>query len=139
MRKKQMPNLKVKPLEWYMQDDIEGLAEQGYVMIHPRIGRDGYYCQGIDVWFEYDGRAYWAYPSLTKQKAKECFCYTLAVNDEAILPKREVEAMKVVLKTCRDAGVKKAIRKRLNLHEQAVNQKYTGRNAQLSRIRILGY
>lgn len=134
-----MPNLKVKPLEWYMQDDIEGLAEQGYVMIHPRIGRDGYYCQGIDVWFEYDGRAYWAYPSLTKQKAKECFCYTLAVNDEAILPKREVEAMKVVLKTCRDAGVKKAIRKRLNLHEQAVNQKYTGRNAQLSRIRILGY
>lgn len=134
-----MPNLKVKPLEWYMQDDIEGLAEQGYVMIHPRIGRDGYYCQGIDVWFEYDGRAYWAYPSLTKQKAKECFCYTLAVNDEAILPKREVEAMKVVLKTCRDAGVKKAIRKRLNLHEQALNQKYTGRNAQLSRIRILGY
>lgn len=134
-----MPNLKVKPLEWYMQDDIEGLAEQGYVMIHPRIGRDGYYCQGIDVWFEYDGRAYWAYPSLTKQKAKECFCYTLAVNDEAILPKREVEAMKLVLKTCRDAGVKKAIRKRLNLHEQAVNQKYTGRNAQLSRIRILGY
>jgi len=134
-----MPKLKVKPLEWYMQDDIEGLAEQGYVMIHPRIGRDGYYCQGTDVWFEYDGRAYWAYPRSTKQKAKEYFCYTLTINDEAILPKREVEAMKVVLKTCRDSGVKKAIRERLNLHEQAVQLKSTGRRARLSRIQILGY
>lgn len=134
-----MPKLKVKPLEWYMQDDIEGLAEQGYVMIHPRIGRDGYYCQGTDVWFEYDGRAYWAYPHSTKEKAKDYFCYTLKVNDEAILPKREVEAMKVVLKTCRDACVKKALYKRIRLHEEASQLRATGRDARLSRIRILGY
>ena len=108
-------------------------------MIHPRIGRNGYYCLKNDVWFEYEGRAYWAYPRSTKEKAREYFCYTLSVNDEAILPNREVEAMKVVLKTCRDATVKKAIRERLNLHQQSVELKSTSRNARLSRNRILGY
>lgn len=134
-----MPKLKVKPLEWYMQGDIEDLAEEGYVMIQPRIGRDGYYCQGDDVWFEYDGRAYWAYPGATKQKARDYFLYTLTVNDEAILPRREVEAMRTVLNTCRDAGVKKAIRERLTLHEKAAQLRSTGRNARLGRIRIFGY
>lgn len=137
-----MPKLKVKPLEWYMQEDPEDLAEQGYTPLpadFELIGRDGYYCRGNDVWFEFEGVGYRAYPSSEQNKAREYFCYTLTVNDEAILPQREAVAMRLVLKTCRDATVKKAIRERLNVHEQAVQLKYTGRNARLSRIKILGY
>ena len=137
-----MPKLKVKPLEWYMQEDPEDLAEQGYTPLpadFELIGRDGYYCRGNDVWFEFEGVGYRAYPSSEQSKARAYFCYTLTVNDEAILPQREAVAMRLVLKTCRDATVKKAIRERLNVHEQAVQLKSTGRNARLSRIKILGY
>lgn len=137
-----MPKLKVKPLEWYMQEDPEDLAEQGYTPLpadFELIGRDGYYCRGNDVWFEFEGVGYRAYPGSEQNRARAYFCYTLTVNDEAILPQREAVAMRLVLKTCRDAVVKKAIRERLNVHEQAVQLKSTGRNARLSRIKILGY
>lgn len=137
-----MPKLKVKPLEWYMQEDPEDLAEQGYVSLpwdFKLIGRDGYYCRGLDVWFEFKGRGYWAYTLATKQKAREYFCYTLTVNDEAILPQREVTAMREVLKITRDSVVRRAIRNRLQLHEQAQDLRRTGREARLCRMRILGY
>lgn len=84
-----MPKLKVKPLEWYMQEDPEDLAEQGYTPLpadFELIGRDGYYCRGNDVWFEFEGVGYRAYPSSERHRAREYFCYTLTVNDEAILP-----------------------------------------------------
>lgn len=137
-----MPTLKVRPLEWYMQEDPEDLAAQGYTELpaeFPLVERDGYYCCGNDVWFEYQGRGYRAYPRSQPGQARQYFCYTLKVNDEAILPDREVTAMRVVLNTCRDASVKKSIRERLNLHDQAVDLKSTGRRARLSRIQILGY
>lgn len=137
-----MPKLKVKPLEWYMEYDPEELAEEGYVPLpddFELVGQDGYYCRGNDVWFEVDGVGYRAYPSSERRKAREYFCYDLKVNDEAILPEREAQAMKVVLNTCRDSGVRKAVNKRLRLHEDAKDLRDTGRRARLSRYRILGH
>ena len=137
-----MPKLKVRPLEWYMQEDPEDLAEQGYTPLPAEfelVGRDGYYCRGNDVWFEFEGVGYKAYPSSERNRARKYFCYTLEVNDEAILPQREAVAMRLVLATCRDAGVKKALQKRLRLHKDAVDLRRTGRNARLTRIRILGH
>jgi hypothetical protein len=116
-----VPKLKVKPLEWYMQKDHEDLIEEGYRLIDFRpVGRDGYYCRGNNVWFEYEGRGYKAYPNATRKRAREYFCYDLTVNDEAILMPCEVEAMRTVLKTVKDAAVRKALYARVHLHEQAL-------------------
>lgn len=136
-----MPKLKVRPLEWYMQRDHEDLVETGYVPI-PRflmIGRDGYYCYNNRVWFEYDSVGYLAYPQLTPERAAEYFCLTFTVNDEAILMPREVEAMRQVLKTTRDASVRKSLQARLRLHRDALSLRQCSRDARLARVRILGY
>ena len=136
-----MSKLKVKPLEWYMEFEPEELAEEGYTPIEEDfelVGRDGYYCRGNDVWFEVDEVGYRAYPRSTKHMAREYFCYDLTINDEAILPAREVEAMKTVLKTSRDSRVKKAIHECLRKHEDAVSLRETGRNSKLMRIKIIG-
>lgn len=137
-----MPSLKVKPLEWYHTCDLEALIDQGYTPLpesFPKVGRDGYYCLGDKVWFEYDGLAYEAFPKRPSVSARELFCYDLVVNDEAILPQREVDAMKELLGISRDPGVKKAVRKRLSLHERALGRRQTIRDARLARIRILGF
>jgi hypothetical protein len=136
-----MPKLKVKRLEWYMDTDSEDLVDQGYEPIENSIaliGRDGYYCYGNAVWFEVGGVGYHAYPRISREQAREYFCYDLTVNDEAILPNREAEAMCAVLKTSRDSGVRKAINARLRLHEEAVGLRNTGRSARLTRIRKIG-
>lgn len=138
-----MPKLKVKPLEWYHQTCTpEELAEQGYYPLpegFPKIGRDGYYCLGDDVWFEHGGAAYGAFPKQSRTRAREYFCYDLTVNDEAILTHREVTAMEELLRLSRDSGVKKALRKRLALHYSAVDRKQSIREARLARIHILGF
>ena len=132
--------LKVKPLEWYMEDkDAEDFAEEGYRSVaddFELVGRDGYYCRGNSVWFEVAGRGYIAYRN--NHKAREYFCYTFAVNDEAILPVREVEAMEQVLKTSRDSAVRKAISKRLNLHNASKERNNSIRRATMLRIKIIG-
>jgi hypothetical protein len=128
-----MPTLKVKQLEWYMKTSIHR-DDYGYVTIRPRIGRDGYYCQDCEVWFEYSGLAF----MVTGEFARENFCYELTVNDEAILPSREVDAMRTVLKTSRDASIKKVIRARLTMHEHALQLRSVRRFARLSRIKIFG-
>lgn len=137
-----MPKLKVKSLEWYMRRDPEDFAEEGYYTPlpadFPLLGRDGYYCRGENVWFEFGGIGYSAYPSQSRQRARETFCYDLTVNDEAILPQREEIAMRAVLRTSRDSTVKKALGARLRLHTAAIELRATGRNARLTRIRILG-
>jgi hypothetical protein len=136
-----MPKLKVKPLEWYMEYEPEELAEEGYTPLpdyFKLVGRDGYYCRGDFVWFEVDGVGYQAFPRAERGMARKYFCYDFEVNNEAILPEREVTAMNQVLKTCRDAGVKKAINRRLRLHENAIDLRDTGRRAKLVRIKILG-
>ena len=136
-----MPKLKVKPLEWYMEYDPEELAEEGYTPLpdyFKLVGRDGYYCRGDFVWFEVDGVGYQAYPRAERGMARKYFCYDFEVNNEAILPEREVVAMNQVLKTCRDAQVKKAINRRLRLHENAIDLRDSGRRAALARIKILG-
>jgi hypothetical protein len=130
-----MPNLKVKKLEWYMakwvkdQDrDLKEVPDR-----FPLVGRNGYYCRGDEVWFEFQGRGY---QTKTGPEERECFCYTLTVNDEAILMSREVEAIKTVLATSRDANVKKALGARLNLHHEALDLRNTRRRAQQQWIRI---
>lgn len=136
-----MPKLKVKPLEWYMEYEPEELAEEGYTPLpayFKLVGRDGYYCRGDFVWFEVDGVGYQAFPRAERGMARKYFCYDFEVNNEAILPEREVVAMNQVLKTCRDAQVKKAINRRLRLHENAIDLRDTGRRAKLVRIKILG-
>jgi hypothetical protein len=126
--------LKVKNLEWYHKEyDHEELLEEGYTEVPATfklVGRDGYYCFGNDVWFETNGRGYRAYRG--NDKAREYFVYDITVNDEAILPTREVAAMEQVLKTCRDADVKKALHKRLRLHEAAWQIRYSGRRASIA-------
>jgi hypothetical protein len=136
-----MPKLKVKPLEWYMENDPEELAEEGYTPLpnyYRLVGRDGYYCRGDFVWFEVDGVGYQAYPRSERGRARQYFCYDFEVNDEAILPIREVEAMKTVLKTSRDSSVRKAIQASLRRHENALDLRESGRRAKLTRIKILG-
>lgn len=148
-----MATLKVKPLEWYMEDKThEELLEDGYCEVSaefPLVGRDGYYhCaswgEGSQpelnaTWFEVNGRGYHAYPTSTRKRAREYFCYNLTVNDEAILPEREVRAMRDVLKISRDRAVKQVLQARIRLHEEAWGLRNTGLRARLSRIRILGW
>ena len=136
-----MPKLKVKPLELYMENDPEELVEEGYLPLpayFQLVGRDGYYCRGDFVWFEVDGVGYQAYPRAERGRAREYFCYDLEVNEESILPEREVHAMRTVLKTSRDSGVRKAIQDCLRRHENALDLRETGRRAKLIRIKILG-
>ena len=83
----------------------------------PLIGRDGYYCRGEDVWFEYQGCGYLFHRTL---KSRPDFEYALRVNDEAILMDREVLAMKTILKTARSGIIKNVLRERLNLHKEAL-------------------
>jgi hypothetical protein len=133
-----MPKLKVKRLEWYMNMDPQKLLDQGYTPVNHDamlLGRDGYYCYGDTVWFEVGGVGYNAYPGTDRRRAREYFCYDFTVNNEAILPRREAEALRTVLKTSRDSSVRKAIIPRLRLHEQAVYLRDTGRNALLIRRR----
>ena len=125
-----MSKLKVKPLEWYMKEEHEDLLEDGYRVIDFRlVGRDGYYCRGNNVWFEYNGQGYKAFPNATRKQAREYFCYDLTVNAEAILTQREVDAMQTVLDTVTDAAVRKALNARLRLHEQSVAIRESGRAA----------
>jgi hypothetical protein len=131
-----MPNLKVKELDWYMKRDLEEFREEGYYKPLPEtfklLGRNGYYCRGLDVWFEYNSVGYAAYPSFTRQQARESFCYDLTVNDEAILPNKEAEALRMVLKTSRDGNLNKMIRSKLYTHESAVSIRETGRRARIT-------
>ena len=135
--------LKVKPLEWYMEDyTAQDLADEGYETVPDNfalVGRDGYYCWGNEVWFEVRGRGYWAYRKGNQHRGRDYFCYTFKVNDEQILPAREVDAMQQVLKTNRDSTVRKALQSRLQLHYDSKQLRDTGRRAALSRIRILGW
>jgi hypothetical protein len=90
------------------------------------------------VWFEVDGVGYQAYPRAEHGMARKYFCYDFEVNEESILPEREVQAMRTVLKTSRDSGVRKAIQNCLLRHENALDLRETGRRAKLMRIKILG-
>lgn len=118
-----MPKLKVKQLESPMICLIDFPDEQPFEKPDPvpenftLIGRDGFYCRGEDVWWEYKGKGYLYGRTL---KCRPDFVYDLTVNDEAILMKREANAMKTILKTTRDATVRKTVSKRLRLHEEAV-------------------
>ena len=111
-----MANLKVRSLMNVMIYGVE-LSEFSEVpKDFPLIGRDGYYCRGEDVWFEYQGRGYVFGKTL---KERSYFEYELVINDEAILMEREVRAMQTILKTTRDSNVRKVIFKRLRIHEEA--------------------
>lgn len=118
-----MPKLKVKQLKSPMIYLIDFPDEQPFERPDPvpenfpLIGRDGFYCRGEDVWWEYKGKGYLYGRTL---KCRPDFVYDLTVNDEAILMKREANAMKIILKTTRDATVRKTVSKRLRLHEEAV-------------------
>lgn len=100
----------------------------GYTQCVPIVGRDGYFCQGNSVWFEYDGKAYTAYPTSNRSHARQYFCYDLDTNDGAILTQRELSAMQEILCITRDAGVRKVLRKRLALHNDAVSARESRRN-----------
>lgn len=138
--------LKVKQLDWYMKElSPPELEDQGYVLVDPTfplIGRDGHYCRGEDVWFEVAGVGYVEKKKSALHPPRRYFCYSLTVNDDAILPKREVEAMAEVLKTSRDASVKKALQQRLRLHTEAAQLRETRRSARrsarLGLMRFLG-
>ena len=125
-----------------MQEDAEGLAEQGYTQTpndFPLLGRDGYYCRGTNVWFEVDGTGYVAYPSLDRSKAKDCFCHSFTHNDEAILSNREANAMRRLLKITSDNTVRRAIAKRLRVHDDSVSLRESRRQALKIRLRVLGH
>lgn len=133
-----MANLKVKPLQFWMLDRThEELLEEYEEMPDNliKVGRDGFYCFINTVWFEVDSKAYFAYRST--DKAREYFCYDLTVNDEAILTKREEDAMVMLLKTCRDSAVRKVVSERLYLHRDAKELRDTGRRAQMTANRLL--
>lgn len=131
-----MPNLKVKPLEWYMSADPDELRDMGYTASDPVIGRDGYYCRGNVVWFEVNGAAYPAYPEFSRRRARESFCYNLTVNDEAILTDREVLAIKDILAVTRDSAIRQVLRQRLNLHHDSKATRDSVRSAKRMLIRI---
>lgn len=132
-----MPKLKVRPLEFWQDHDLEDLVEdfKEVPADFPLIGRNGYYCLGEAVWFEIDGRGFFPHKYQRNQRAS--FSYVLTVNDEAILPDKEVEAMRTVLKTTKNAGVKKSIHAALSLHDQALSLRETGRRARMSMISFM--
>ena len=115
-------NLKVRQLEFAMLDLIDDPDDQPFDRPTPvpegfgLIGRDGFYCYGEQVWWEYKGKGYLYGRSLN---CRPDFEYCLRVNDEAILIPREAKAMKEILKISRDANVRKALSARLRLHEEA--------------------
>lgn len=128
-----MANLKVRPLEWYMKQPFEDLIESGYVL-HPikLIGRDGYYCFKNDVWFEYQGRGYVAYPNLTRDRAKEQFLYPLMeCNDELIFNKRELDAITTLINVTKKSSMKKFLQKRLSKHLISVDRRKAKQNLEL--------
>ena len=131
-----MPNLKVKPLEWYMSADPDELRGMGYTASEPVIGQDGYYCRGNVVWFEVDGAAYPAYPGFSRRRAREYFCHNLTVNDEAILTDREVLAIKDILAVTRDSAIRQVLRRRLNLHHDSKATRDSVRRVKRALIRI---
>lgn len=118
-----MPKLKVLQLHWSMKTMVDYPDEQPHEKPDPvpenfpLVGRDGFYCRGEDVWWEYQGKGY-LYSRTLKERA--VFDHKLAVNDDAILMQCEAAAMKTILKTTRDAAVKKALGARLRLHNDAV-------------------
>ena len=130
-----MPKLKVLQLHGFMKtmiDDPDKLPHEKPVPVpenFPLVGRDGFYCRGEDVWWEYRGKGY-LYGRTLKDRA--IFDHKLAVNDDAILMQCEADAMKTILKTTRDAAVKKAVGARLQLHFQALDLRNLRRNTGLS-------
>ena len=132
-----MPKLKVRSLEFWQDHDLEDLVDdfEEVPADFQLIGRDGYYCLGEAVWFEIAGRGFFPYRYKRNQRAS--FSYVLTVNDEAILPNREVEAMRTVLKTTKIASVKKSIGAALRLHDEALSLRETGRHARMSMINFM--
>lgn len=130
-----MSNLKVLPLENWQQQDHEDLIEFNREVPDnfQLIGRDGYYCYYDTVWFEYNGRGYFAHSRMKNPKSH--FVFDLKINDELILPEREAQAIRNVLKTSRDPKVKKVLWKRINRHDQAVSLRAVYRNACLFSMR----
>lgn len=130
-----MPKLKVLQLHWYMKRMIDYPDQQPHEKPEPvpenfpLVGRDGFYCRGEDVWWEYRGKGY-LYGRTLKDRA--VFDHKLAVNDDAILMQCEAAAMRTILKTTRDAAVKKAVGARLQLHGEALYLRNLRRNAALS-------
>lgn len=139
-----MANIKVKPLDWYMKKDHEDLLEDGYQEVPNDfilLNRDGYYfcakwkSHKDACWFEINGKGYFR----KNQRNRQYFCYSLEINDEAILSAREISAIKELLSVTRDSAVRKVLRSRLQRHEQAVSSRSCGRDSRLARIRILGF
>lgn len=130
-----MPKLKVLQLHGFMKimiDNPEKHPHEKPVPVpenFPLVGRDGFYCRGEDVWWEYRGKGY-LYGRTLKDRA--IFDHKLAVNDDAILMQCEAAAMKTILKTTRDAAVKKAVGARLQLHGEALYLRNLRRNTFLS-------
>lgn len=130
-----MSKLKVLQLHRFMKSIIDNPHKHPHEKPVPvpenfsLVGRDGFYCRGEDVWWEYRGKGY-LYGHTLKERA--VFTYKLAVNDDAILMQCEAAAMKTILKTTRDAAVKKAVGARLQLHLQALDLRNLRRNTFLS-------
>jgi hypothetical protein len=134
-------NLKVRQLSNVERETIDYPEEQPWETPTPvpegfrLIGRDGLYCLGETVWWEYKGKGYLYGRTL---RCRPDFEYCLKVNDEAILIPREAAAMKEILKTTRDTSVRKALAARLRLHEEAADLRDTKRGVRrfLRRHRI---
>lgn len=136
-----MSTLKVLPLDFWMNPNSFFWDESEYEKVPESfelIGRNGFYCRDGQAWFEVDGIGYLFTISNSIEKGVSHFKYCLRMNDELILPDREVNAMTEILKVSRDAAVKKAISKRLGEHIVAYQLRQTRRNARMTRIRLIG-
>lgn len=136
-----MATLKVLPLNFWMKPDSVFWDEDEYEKVPESlqlIGRDGFYCRDGKAWFEVGGVGYLYTTFNSIEKGVSYFKNSLRMNDELILPDREVQAMTEILKISRDATVKKAIAKRLRDHNNAYSLRATKRNARMTRIKLIG-
>ena len=136
-----MATLKVLPLDFWMNPNSFFWDEDEYEKVPESfnlIGRDGFYCRDGQAWFEVGGIGYLFTISNSVEKGVSHFKYSLRINDELILPEREVKAMTEILKISRDAAVKKAISKRLRDHNYAYSSRALYRNGRKTRIKLIG-
>ena len=80
--------LKVLKLLPYMKRlDRGGFPEGYFTKFEPRVGRDGYYLQGNECWFEFDGVGY------TNDSLRNSFLYDLRGYDRVYLGAYEIKVI----------------------------------------------
>jgi hypothetical protein len=138
MRKKEKTGrIKVLPLEWWMKrtDHIHfpRIVARSFV----RIGRDGWYLQDGESWFEYAGKAYVGLRGIFDEPTYKVlvpdFLYRLKMLEHRPLRDREVRALSLLLK---EKVLDRKMRDLLHTDHTWRELRWTHRRTRMAAIRI---